>query len=217
MRSNYVDRETAVANNLTYTSDDTFVLRADFENTVAANEPGRKSVRLVSTQTFNHHVAMYGALNPSPERSIADSTAYSFDVRHMPEGCSTWPAIWEAGLETWPDAGEIDILEGANGLSPNAMTVHTSDGCTMPATRDQTGETILTECGTPQPDSPGCGVYDATKDSFGSPFNQVGGGWFAIERTDTFIKVWFWPRSGGPPGDVQSGNTQINTDNWVSQ
>ena len=57
--SDYVDRDTAVANNLTYGGSNTFILRADFTNKVASGERGRKSVRLISTKTFRHHVAMY--------------------------------------------------------------------------------------------------------------------------------------------------------------
>lgn len=33
------------------------------------------------------------------------------DVRHMPQGCGTWPAFWEVGAN-WPFGGELDIIEG---------------------------------------------------------------------------------------------------------
>jgi hypothetical protein len=37
-----------------------------------------------------------------------------------------------------------------------------------------------------------------------------------MERTNSFIKVWFWSRAaGGIPSDVTSGATSINTDGWV--
>ena len=62
--SDYVDKDTAVANNLTYGGGNTFILRADSTHKVASGERGRKSVRLVSTETFRHHVAMYVTLNP---------------------------------------------------------------------------------------------------------------------------------------------------------
>lgn len=35
-----------------------------------------------------------------------------------------------------------------------------------------------------------------------------------MERTDSFIKVWFWP-SGTAPTDVRTGASSIDTDNWV--
>ena len=134
----------------------------------------------------------------------------------MPEGCATWPAIWEAGLDDWPSAGEIDILEGANDISPNEVSVHTTVGCTVPAVRKQTGITDGTDCGTRSDNDPGCAVQDPLQNSYGPPFNKNGGGWYAMERTRSSIKVWFWPRDGKPPNDVRDGKDKINTKHWVS-
>lgn len=134
----------------------------------------------------------------------------------MPEGCSTWPAIWESGLDNYPNDGEIDILEGADGVTPNSVTAWTSAGCTIPDTsaRTQTGSTDGTECDVDG--GIGCAVWDPLQQSFGAPFNANGGGWFAMERTDSFIKVWFWPRDGYPPADVLNNSPSVNTDDWVS-
>jgi hypothetical protein len=44
-------------------------------------------------------------------------------------------------------------------------------------------------------------------------------GWnrYAIERTPTFIKIWFWPRyANNIPSDVLNGASSVNTDNWGS-
>ena len=39
---------------------------------------------------------------------------------------------------------------------------------------------------------------------------------YALERTDTFIKVWFWGRdSSDTPAEVANGTGSIDTDNWV--
>lgn len=39
---------------------------------------------------------------------------------------------------------------------------------------------------------------------------------YAVERTNSFIKVWFWPRNaGGIPSDVTNGASTVNTGNWV--
>ena len=134
----------------------------------------------------------------------------------MPEGCGTWPAVWEAGLNSWPNEGEVDIVEGVNNVSPNQMTLHTSPGCTMPASRPQTGTNKLNDCNALVNGNAGCGVADTRGNSFGPAFNTNGGGLFAMERTETSIKVWFWPRDGSPPAEVRDGNDNIDSDNWVS-
>ena len=61
----------------------------------------------------------------------------------MPQGCGTWPAIWEVREDGWPNYGEVDILEGVNDVSPNSVTLHTTAGCTMPANVAQTGCAFL--------------------------------------------------------------------------
>lgn len=53
----------------------------------------------------------------------------------------TWPAVWEVGAN-WPNQGEIDILEGANDVSPNQATLHTGAGCSMPNNRAMTGYVV---------------------------------------------------------------------------
>jgi hypothetical protein len=62
----------------------------------------------------------------------------------------------------------------------------------------------------------GCGVSFNQGNSFGPSFNNNGGGWFAMERNNNFIKVWFWPRnSGSVPSDLRNGAQTVNTDSWV--
>ena len=57
-RVTYVDQATALADNLTFTSSDTFIIRADDTTVLAASDPGRKSVRVRSTKTYTTHVAV---------------------------------------------------------------------------------------------------------------------------------------------------------------
>ncbi|KAI0790474.1 laminarinase [Abortiporus biennis] len=194
-RVNYVDQTTALAQNLTYANGDTFIIRADFKTKLSASGPGRNSVRLQSNKQYSNHVAV-------------------FNIRHMPQGCGTWPAVWEVGAD-WPNQGEVDILEGVNDVSPNQATLHTSSGCTMPASRSQTGTSTGNNCDTAATNNAGCGVQATASNSYGPAFNSAGGGWYAVERTDTFIKVWFWSRNAGNvPSDVKNGATSVNTDNW---
>ena len=63
----------------------------------------------------------------------------------------------------------------------------------------------------------GCGVQaTGTEYSYGTGFNSVGGGWYAMERTSKFIKVWFWPRYVSVRDDVRYATASVNTDKWVS-
>ncbi|PPQ92277.1 hypothetical protein CVT25_008585 [Psilocybe cyanescens] len=193
---NYVDAGTAASQNLTFASGNTFIMRADSKKTLSSSGAGRNSVRLQSNKQYTTSVMV-------------------FNIRHMPQGCGTWPAVWTVGGD-WPNEGEIDILEGVNDQGPNQVTLHTGNGgCTMPASRSETGTAVGNDCDTADTNNAGCGVKVDDGRSYGPSFNSNGGGWYAVERTNSFIKVWFWSRSaGGIPSDVTSGASKVNTDNW---
>ena len=92
------------------------------------------------------------------------------------------------------------------------MTLHTNPGCTMPAAgRDMTGAATTLDC----EGYTGCGVTATQANSYGPSFNAIGGGYYAMERTATDIRVWFFPR-GSAPSDLANGASSINTSNWVS-
>lgn len=56
-----------------------------------------------------------------------------------------------------------------------------------------------------------------TPNSYGPAFNSNGGGWYVVERTNSYIKVWFWPRNDARvPADVRNGASSVNTDSYVS-
>ncbi|PVG02131.1 hypothetical protein CPB86DRAFT_794390 [Serendipita vermifera] len=140
----------------------------------------------------------------------------------MPEGCSTWPALWTTQTSNWPYNGEIDIIEGVNGVAPNAVTLHTSENCTMDQFREQTGQvgdcrtTVNTDCNWAVNGNAGCGVNVDKANSYGSGFNMAGGGWYALERTPQFIRAWFWSRTeeNVPCDIVTPEQTVIDTDTW---
>ncbi|KAI3614040.1 glycoside hydrolase family 16 protein [Moniliophthora roreri] len=211
-RVNYVGPWTAQAENLTFATDDTFILRADYKSKLGTTGPGRNSVRLHSRKLYTEAVII-------------------FNIRHMPEGCGTWPAVWTVG-SNWPKNGEVDIVEGVNSERMNMMHLHTSSStwssalsyphpltshvdCTMPLNRTQTGITDATNCDTSVNYNEGCGAYDTNPRSFGPGFNANGGGWYAMERTETEIKIWFWERnSTNVPQQVSCGETAIDTETW---
>ncbi|EUC65412.1 family 16 endo-1,3(4)-beta-glucanase from glycoside hydrolase, putative [Rhizoctonia solani AG-3 Rhs1AP] len=195
-RVNYVDQTTAQRLNLTYASGNTFVLRSDYTTTLNPSGAGRNSVRIQSKKQWSTHVEI-------------------LDVRHMPQGCGSWPAYWTTNTANWPAAGEIDIIEGVNDQAPNAATLHTTAGCTQPFTRDQTGTTTTTDCNWQVNGNAGCGVKNPLANSYGPSFNANGGGWYAMERTSTYIKVWFWPRNSATvPAQVKNGGSSIDTSTW---
>jgi len=194
-RVNYVTKAQAQALGLAYVSGSNFILRADSSTTLSASGAGRNSVRIVSNKKYTTHVAV-------------------FNIQHMPQGCGTWPAVWEVG-DNWPYGGEVDIVEGVNDQGPNLSSLHTSPGCTMPGSRPETGFPTTLDCNAFTNSNSGCGVYSTQANNYGPAFNNNGGGWYAIERTPTFIKIWFWPRGAGfVPSDVVNGASLVNTDFW---
>ncbi|WVQ86080.1 hypothetical protein IAT38_008248 [Cryptococcus sp. DSM 104549] len=193
-RVNYVDMDTAKAQNLSWAGDNTFVMRADAYNTVDSSARGRNSVRIHSKNTFTNGVVM-------------------LDVKHIPVGCGTWPAFWSCTRGSWPVGGEIDIIEGVHGRGRNLASLHTSSGCDMPSSRYMSGDITSNSCGG---SSSGCGAVDDNGASFGQDFNANGGGIFVMLRDDSRgIKVWFWPHNDGfLPFDISTSSHTIFESLW---
>ena len=87
----------------------------------------------------------------------------------------------------------------------------------MPDNRNMTGFVNRNICDHSDASDTGCSVGLAEGPaSFGPTFNADGGGFYAMEQTNDFVKVWFWAR-GNPntPADVLNGSETINTDAWV--
>ena len=57
-QSQYVDKDTAASENLTYATSDSFVMRADSTSILSADGPGRKSNRIKSNAQYNTHVTV---------------------------------------------------------------------------------------------------------------------------------------------------------------
>ncbi|KAI0030483.1 endo-beta-glucanase [Vararia minispora EC-137] len=191
---NYVSKSTAMSKGLVSVSGTNFTLRADDRNIVNSSASGRDSVRIQSQKSYGSHVTV-------------------INLAHMPKGCGTWPAIWEVGPD-WPNGGEVDIIEGTNDI-PNQATLHTSSGCTMPALRDHEGTSLTNDCASNANSNTGCGVLFSRNNSYGHSFNLIEGGFYAMERSTTLVKVWFWPRTAtNIPVDVKNGSNTINTHDW---
>ncbi|EIW80134.1 glycoside hydrolase family 16 protein [Coniophora puteana RWD-64-598 SS2] len=195
-RGNYVDLGQAWNDGLITVNGGSLTLRADSWTKLGASGPGRNTFRLMSNTQYNNHVAV-------------------FDIGHMPTGCGTWPAVWEVGQD-WPNNGEIDIVEGVNSQEPNQSTLHTSNGCTMPASRKMSGyATGGLDCSVYDTDNTGCGTKYTKANSFGPDFNNAGGGWYAIVKTSTAISMYFWGRNDGSvPNEVRNPGQTVNPASW---
>ncbi|KAF7984285.1 hypothetical protein HWV62_15239 [Athelia sp. TMB] len=194
----YVDQSEAQSAGLVSTTSNSFRMGADSTSVLSPSGAGRKSVRIKSNAAYTNHVAV-------------------FDLTHMPEGCGTWPAIWETDEADWPNSGEIDIVEGVNNVIPNQSTLHTGPGCSIPPNGavSQYGTTVGTDCNANDNGNAGCGVQSPDSNSFGPNFNSDGGGYYAMERSSTYIKVWFWSRdSAYIPAAFTNGASSIDTSTW---
>lgn len=181
----YVDRSTASSGGLIKSGNSIYV-GVDTNNT--ASKPGRQSVRLESTNTYNHGLVI-------------------LDLNHMPGSvCGTWPAFWMLG-SSWPNNGEIDIIEGVNDQSSNQFTLHTSDGCSIDNT-GLSGSVQTSNCyvqASDQSENAGCAITSSSDSSYGDGFNGNGGGVYATEWTGDAINVWVFPNSS-IPSDISSGS-----------
>ncbi|KAH8805932.1 glycoside hydrolase family 16 protein [Xylogone sp. PMI_703] len=192
----YVPQGQATQLNLTYASSTSAILKVDTSVTpesVPNASTGRFSVRITSKNTY-------------------ESGLFVFDVLHTPLGCGTWPALWLTDPSNWPNNGEIDVMEAVNvlGSTQNQMTLHTSPGCKMDVKRKETGKSLSTTCTNTTTNSAGCGVHGSSN-SFGTSFNDNGGGIVAMELRSAGIRMWQFARNAIPT-DITSGSP--NPDGW---
>lgn len=90
------------------------------------------------------------------------------------------------------------------------MTLHTSSGCTI-AGGDELGQLTSKNCAY-NPitnDNTGCSVTDESSLSYGDGFNDNDGGYFAMEWTNSWIRVWFFPNYA-VPASITSGEPDVS-------
>lgn len=183
---NYQSQGDAESKHLAFVDGDATILAVDATKTL---QPGQKrdSVRITSKKKWS-------------------AGLFIADFSHMPFGCSTWPAYWSVG-PGWPNAGEIDVVEGVNQQSTNQYTLHTSEGCkASKGSVDVSGKPgQTTQCATIGGDNTGCAYIDTDARSYGQGFNDAGGGVFAHLWDHTGIKIWHFARSD-VPSNIQSGS-----------
>jgi hypothetical protein len=147
---------------------------------------GRPSIRLTSHKSYSSGLIV-------------------LDVEHMPAGCGTWPAFWTVG-PSWPQNGEIDILEGVNEQAANSFALHTAEGCSI---SQNSGSAFSGDLSTPNCDvnasgqgkNVGCAIKSKDTQTYGEGLNSNKGGIYATLWTGEAISMFFFPR-GQVPQDV---------------
>ncbi|RVX67642.1 hypothetical protein B0A52_08171 [Exophiala mesophila] len=219
---NYQDMRSALDNQLTGVFD--YIYQYDDNTTKEATDllylgvdsrnftpTGRPSLRLESKETFNQGL-------------------FVADIYHMPGGCGVWPAFWMLGTDgPWPDAGEIDILEGINDQTQNRLSLHTSktltlDNHTSPSNISfklaggiQNGVALTTDCNVVTSGGRGCSISSVLpEEAFGSEFNRQLGSFMVVEYTSGWIKAWQMDRALGEQIFGQNSSGYINADAQIS-
>jgi len=171
-------------------------MRVDNWSTLSQGQ-ARNSVRIESQDVFNKGL-------------------FILDVEQAPWGCGVWPAWWTVGAN-WPWGGEIDVLEGVHDNVHNQMTFHTADNCSLvtpnaktPTPQNYTGWISTTNCYAYEASNSGCAVIDPSVASYGTQFNVLKGGVFAMMWLDDGIRIWFFHRAA-IPSDIQASAPQPAT------
>ncbi|ETI26375.1 hypothetical protein G647_03152 [Cladophialophora carrionii CBS 160.54] len=191
----YVDQSTAQQGGLINNNNGAIYMGVEHSN--VASGSGRQSVRLTSKKSYTHGLIV-------------------LDLAHMPGGiCGTWPAFWTVG-PNWPNAGEIDIIEGVNSQVANSMALHTGPGCSVANNGLFSGRVSTPNCDVKaagQPGNAGCAILTPNDQSYGTGFNQGQGGVYATEWTSQAINIWFFPR-GAIPSDLSSASATPDPSGW---
>uniref|UniRef100_L2FPG3 Beta-1,3-endoglucanase n=1 Tax=Colletotrichum fructicola (strain Nara gc5) TaxID=1213859 RepID=L2FPG3_COLFN len=188
---NYQSAENAQAQGLLKIVDGDLYLGVDSTTTLDPAGVGRNSVRIESKSQYQKGL-------------------FVADFSHFPKPtCGAWPAFWTVG-NPWPAAGEIDIVETWNLDNVNKVVIHT-DGdigeCRINGT-GMTGTVSKPNCANyaaGQSDNEGCAGLDSS-----APFGSAEGGVYAMEWTDTAIKVWGFTHAN-VPADIANNP---NPDTW---
>jgi hypothetical protein len=102
-----------------------------------------------------------------------------------------------------PVPGNLDLR--------NQMTLHTAPGCSMSSvTRRQTGKVLGSSCANNTNNNEGCGV-NSDVGSFGSSWNDNGGGMLAVELRKDGIRTWQWTNTQIPKG-LKADGTGVTPD-----
>lgn len=175
------------------TSNGQIYLGPDTNSTYDPDGKGRDSIRMTSKATYNQGLMIA-------------------KFSHLPvQACGAWPAFWSFA-DPWLTTGEIDYYEGWDLVGYNRIAMHTNEtlagSCTLTSTGIE-GKVMTEDCN--QVDGgAGCGVQDDS-----GVWGSVTGATFAMEWTDSAIKIWNWLPSA-VPADVTAGSPDPSSGDWGS-
>jgi len=159
-------------------SKDAAIIKID--NTGGTTSKGRRGIKIKSQATYNQGL-------------------FVLDTARIPWGCGVWPAFWTTG-SSWPNNGEIDIIEQVHNSHHTGHTLHTSSGCdySNDYTGGFTGSWSNKNCYWKVNGNSGCGIR-AAEGTHGEPWTNGGGGvHVTLWDRNMGIKIWDIPRSSVP-------------------
>jgi len=165
----------------------------DNTTTLSPTGTGRNSVKIMSNDAYTHALVIA-------------------DLAHIPASeCGSWPAFWMLGSGTWPQNGEIDIIEGINNQTKDQMSIHTREGCNATVGKYGQYGTFGSnrDCGYGG-GYDGCTVFSSSAKSYGTGFNKAGGGVYALHWTGSEIKVWLFLHGSVPSDILDQGEPNPN-------
>ncbi|KAG7098526.1 hypothetical protein E1B28_000465 [Marasmius oreades] len=180
-----------------------------FSQRLVSTTPTGTSILKIDNSAFVPFNTKRNSVRITSKHAYGVGSLWVIDLLHIPYGCSVWPAFWTKG-PVWPDNGEIDIMEGINGMQTNQYALHTLPGC-VHSPSPQKGTTREVDCSVPS----GCTVMEASGNSYGPGFAVAGGGVYATQFDVTGIYIWFFPRSSIPSSLLQSSNSpSLSLSDW---
>ncbi|KEF55711.1 uncharacterized protein A1O9_08461 [Exophiala aquamarina CBS 119918] len=183
---NYISQAAAVDSGLLSTLPDGSIYMG-VDTTNVATGRGRNSIRIESKKLYNHGLFILG-------------------LAHMPGGqCATWPAFWLKGPVA-QSYSELDVIEGINLDSTSVLSLKTSQACSI-GQQPMTGTLQTTDCNINTGGLVGCSINSTSPSTYGTGFNQQGGGVYATEWTSDAVTIWYFARNS-IPSDVLTGTPQ---------
>lgn len=173
------------------TSNGQIYLGPDTNSTYDPDGKGRDSIRMTSKATYNQGLMVA-------------------KFSHLPvQACGAWPAFWSFA-DPWLTTGEIDYYEGWDLVGYNRIAMHTNETLAGSCALTSTGieGTVMTEDCHQTDGGSGCGVKDDS-----GVWGSVTGATFAMEWTDSAIKIWNWLPSA-VPADVTAGSPDPSSGAW---